>query len=124
MLNEWFYSHPNWEVACLVCAVLVSVALAGLYIFHRLVDWRAREEDTSMVGLSYALCGGIYAVVLAFVAVGAYEAMDKGAAIASAEANSLGGLAFDSAGLPADLGVRVRTDVDKYIDIVTKKEWP
>jgi len=62
--------------------------------------------------------------VLAFVAVGVYEAMDKSTAIASAEANSLGGLAFDSAGLPAELAVRVRTDVDKYIDIVTKKEWP
>ena len=63
-------------------------------------------------------------VVLAFVAVGTYEAMDKSTAIASVEANSLGGLAFDSAGLPNELAVRVRTDVDRYIDIVTSKEWP
>ncbi len=124
MLNHWFYSHSTWEVAAAVCSVVIFLPLAGLFLFHRLVDWRTREEDTSMIGLSYALCGGIYAVVLAFVAVGAYEAMDKGAAIAAAEANSLGGLAFDSAGLPAELGVHVRTDVDRYIDIVTKKEWP
>lgn len=77
-----------------------------------------------MVGLSYALCGGIYAVVLAFVAVGTYESMDKSTAIASEEANSLGGLAFDSPGLPRELSERVREDVYKYIDIVTKKEWP
>jgi hypothetical protein len=50
--------------------------------------------------------------------------MERSTAIASAEANSLGGLAFDSAGLPAELAVRVRADVDKYIDIVTKREWP
>jgi len=124
MLNDWFYSHTTWEVAAAVCSVVVLIPLIGLYIFHRLVNWNAREEDTSMVGLSYALCGGIYAVVLAFVAVGVYEAMDKSTAIAAAEANSLGGLAFDSAGLPGELGTRVRTDVDKYIDIVTKKEWP
>jgi hypothetical protein len=124
MLNHWFYSHSTWEVAGAVCSVVVLLPLLGLYFFHRLVDWNAREEDTSMIGLSYALCGGIYAVVLAFVAVGTYEAMDKSSTIVAEEANSLGGIAFDSAGLPGELGVRVRADIDKYIDIVTKKEWP
>jgi hypothetical protein len=124
MLNAWFYAHSTWEVAGAVCSVLVVLPLIGLYIFHRLVDWNAREEDTSMIGLSYALCGGIYAVVLAFVAVGTYETMDRSTIIASEEANSLGGLAFDSAGLPKELGARVRADIDKYIDTVTKKEWP
>lgn len=124
MLNQWFYSHSTWQVAGAVCAVVVLVPLLGLYLFHRLVDWHAREEDTSMTGLSYALCGGIYAVVLAFVAVGTYEAMEKSGTIASDEANSLSGLAFDSAGLSGELGARVRGDVDKYIDIVTKREWP
>ena len=124
MLNAWFYAHSTWEVAGAVCTVLIVIPLIGLYIFHRLVDWNTREEDTSMIGLSYALCGGIYAVVLAFVAVGTYETMDRSTIIASEEANSLGGLAFDSAGLPAELGARVRADIDKYIDTVTKKEWP
>jgi hypothetical protein len=124
MLNHWFYSHSTWEVAAAVCSVVVLLPLAGLFLFNGLVDWHAREKDTSMVGLSYALCGGIYAVVLAFVAVGTYEAMDRSATIASDEANSLGGLAFSTAGLPAELAVRVRADIDKYIDIVTKQEWP
>src|SRR5580658_8310856 len=124
MLNHWFYSHSTWEVAAAVCSVVVILPLIGLFIFNRLVNWDAREKDTSMVGLSYALCGGIYAVVLAFVAVGVYEAMDRSSTIASDEANSLGGLAFDSAGLPPELAARVRADVDKYIDIVTRKEWP
>jgi len=124
MLNHWFYSHSTWEVAVAVCSVVVLLPLLGLFLFHRLVDWNIREEDTSMIGLSYALCGGIYAVVLAFVAVGTYEAMDKSSTIAADEANSLGGLAFDSAGLPSKLGARVREDVNKYIDVVTQKEWP
>jgi membrane protease YdiL (CAAX protease family) len=124
MLNQWFYSHTTWQVGSAVCLVLILIPLAGLFIFHRLVPWRYREEDTAMVGLSYALCGGLYAVMLAFVAVGTYETMDRSATIASDEANSLGGIAFDSAGLPAELAVRVREDVDRYIDIVTKKEWP
>jgi len=124
MLNAWFYSHPIWEVVLAVCAVMVVAALAGLFIFHHLVHWEAREKDTSMIGLSYALAGGIYAVVIAFVAVGVYAAMDKGDAIASAEANSLSSIVFDSAGLPAELGARVRSDVNAYIETVVKQEWP
>jgi hypothetical protein len=124
MLNHWFYSHSTWEVAGAVCSVLVLLPLLGLLVFHRIVDWHAREKDTSMIGLSYALCGGIYAVVLAFVAVGTYETMEKSTAIASDEANSLSALAFDSSGLPAELGSKLREDVNRYIDIVTKKEWP
>jgi hypothetical protein len=124
MLNHWFYSHPVWETAIAVCGVIILVALIGLRLFHRWVPWHKREEDTAMVGLSYALCGGLYAVMLAFVAVGVFETMDRTAAIASEEANSLGSLTFDSPGLPPELALRVREDINQYIDIVTKKEWP
>jgi hypothetical protein len=124
MLNRWFYSHPTWEVGFAVCIVLMLVPLIGLYIFHKLVPQEHREVDTPMVGLSYALCGGLYAVMLAFVAVGVYETMDRSTTIASNEANSLGSLAFDSAGLGPGLAGQVRGEVEEYIDVVTKKEWP
>src|SRR5579872_4911333 len=108
MLNDWFYSHSTWEVAAAVCSVVVLLPLIGLCVFHRLVAWHRREKDTTMVGLSYALCGSIYAVVLAFVAVGVYEAMERGSKTVFDEADSLGCLAFGSAGLPPELGARVR----------------
>ena len=124
MLNNFFYSHSTLVVGLTVCFFTVVLPLLGLWPFHKIVDWNVREEDTSMVGLSYALCGGIFAVVLAFVAVGVYEAMDKTTATAAAEANSLSNLAFDTAGMPAPEGEKVRADIDAYIDIVTQKEWP
>jgi hypothetical protein len=124
MLNDWFYSHSTWQVAAAICSLLVILPLLGLMLFHRLVHVHLRQPDTSMVGLSYALCGGLYAVVLAFVAVGTYEALEKSTAIASMEANSLGELAFDSAGLPDEAAVRIRSEVDRYIETVVKKEWP
>ena len=106
MLNNWFYSHSTYASMALVCGTLVLVALASLFAFHRLVNWHAREKDTAMVGLSYALAGGIYAVVISFVAVGVYESMDRSEAIVAAEANAVMSLAFDSAGLPGDFGPR------------------
>ena len=124
MLNDWFYSHSTWTVAFAVCSVMIAIPLAGLPVFHRLVDWRSREHDTSMVGLSYALCGGVYAVVMAFMAVGVYESMDRASGFAAAEANSLGGIISDTAGLPEALGAHVRADVNGYLNTVIKKEWP
>jgi hypothetical protein len=124
MLNNFFYSHSVWVVAILVCGVLTGLPLIGLAILNRISPSHKREEDTSMVGLSYALVGGIYAVVLAFVAVGVYEALERSTNIASAEADSLGSLTYDSAGLPKELGELIRVDVYKYIDIVHEKEWP
>ena len=123
MLNDWFYSHSTWEVMFVVCSVIVGPSLGGLYLFNRFVDWESREKDTSMVGLSYALAGGIYAIVISFVAVGVYENLDKADGIATAEANFLSSIVFDSAGLPSDLALRVRGNVDAYIDTVTEKEW-
>jgi hypothetical protein len=124
MLNAWFYSNPNWLVLVVVCGVLVALSLGAVLLTQRFVDWEKREKDTKIVGLSYALAGGIYAIVISFVAVGVYEAMDKASAVATAEANSLSSLMFDSAGLPTALGAQVRADTGAYIDTVTKKEWP
>ena len=42
----------------------------------------------------------------------------------AAEANKLSSLMLDTAGLPAPVAEAVRTDIDKYIDIVVKSEWP
>jgi Protein of unknown function (DUF4239) len=124
MLNEWFYSHGNLEVAFVLCAVMTAIALGGLFVFTRLVNWEAREHDTSMIGLSYALAGAVYAVVLAFVAVGVFETMSSSSETATAEANSLSSLLFDSAGLQAKPAAELRKNVSDYIDIVTKQEWP
>jgi hypothetical protein len=124
MLNEWFYTHKTWQVGTLIDLTLILVSLVGLYYFHRLVAWHHRELDTAMVGLSYALCGGVYAVMLAFVAANTFETMDKSATIASEEANSLSSLIFDSAGMGPQTSVQIREEVEHYIDLVTKKEWP
>lgn len=124
MLNAWFYAHKTWQTGFVVDGTLVIIALIGLYIFHRWVDWENREQDTAMVGLSYALCGSVYAVLLAFVAGNTFENMERSKGIASEEANSLTALIFDSAGLDKDIALQLRGEVDHYIDTVTKKEWP
>jgi hypothetical protein len=107
-----------------VIGIWTGLALAGLYVFHRLVDLRMRQKDTETVGLTYAIVAVVYAVLIAFIVVDVFETFAKGDEIATAEANKLSNLMLDSAGLPPLVAEPARADLEKYIDIVVKSEWP
>ena len=66
----------------------------------------------------------VYAVLLAFIVVDVFETFAQADEVATAEANKLSNLMLDSAGLPPRTAEAVRADIDKYIDIVVKSEWP
>jgi hypothetical protein len=83
-----------------------------------------RHKDTETVGLTYAIVAVVYAVLIALIVVDVFETYAKGDAIATGEANKLSNLMLDSAGLPPQMGGEVRADIDQYIDLVVKKEWP
>jgi len=124
VLVDFLYTHPTWEVGLVVIGIWTSLALAGLYIFHRLVDVHTRQKDTDTVGLTFAIVAVVYAVLIAFIVVDVFETSAKDDGIATAEANKLSNLMLDSAGLPPQTAEAVRADLDKYIDIVVKSEWP
>jgi hypothetical protein len=121
---DFLYSHPTWEVGLVVIGIWTGLSLAGLYLFHRLVDVNMRHKDTETVGLTYAIVAVVYAVLIAFIVVDVFETYAKGDEIATAEANKLSNLMLDSAGLPPQMAESVRADLDKYIDTVVQKEWP
>jgi len=124
LLVDFLYTHPTWVVGLVVIGIWTGVSLAGLYIFHRLVDVQMRHKDTETVGLTYAIVAVVYAVLIAFIVVDVFETFAKSHEIATAEANKLSNLMLDSSGLPPQISEAVRADLDKYIDIVVKSEWP
>ena len=108
----------------MVISIWTGLSLLGLCIFNRLVDVHMRHKDTETVGLTYAIVAVVYAVLIAFIVVDVFETFAKGDEIATAEANKLSNLMLDSAGLPPTMAEAVRGDIDKYIDLVVKTEWP
>jgi Protein of unknown function (DUF4239) len=124
VLVDFLYSHPTWFVGLVVVGILTGLALLGLYIFHRLVDVHTRHKDTETVGLTYAIVAVVYAVLIAFIVVDVFETFAKGDEIATAEANQLSNLLLDSAGLPPQMAEAVRSDLNTYIDMVVRSEWP
>ncbi len=124
MLVDFLYSHPAWEIGLLVIGILTGLSLLGLQIFNRFVDVHLRHKDTETVGLTYAIVAVVYAVLLAFIVVDVFETFSRSDEIATAEANKLSNLMLDSAGLPPQMATAVRSDINQYIDLVIKSEWP
>jgi hypothetical protein len=124
LLVDFLYTHPTWLVGLLVMAVWTGIALLGLRICHGLVDVQIRHKDTETVGLTYAIVAVVYGVLLALIVVDVFETFAKGDSVATAEANKLSNLMLDSAGLPPQIATEVRADINKYIDLAVKQEWP
>ena len=124
MLADFLYSHSTWLIAVLVIGLWTGISLLGLYVAHRLVDVQTRHKDTETVGLTYAIVAVVYAVLLALITVDVFETFAKADSIASAESNKLSNLMLDSSGLPPEMATEMRSDLNKYIDVVVKSEWP
>jgi hypothetical protein len=124
MLNDFYYSHPTWLDGLLVIGVWTGISLGGLCLFNRFVSVHKREKDNESVGLTYAIVAVIFAVLVAVIIVDVWETAAKADEIATAEANQLSSLVLDSAGLQPEMAQAVQRRVDKYIDTVSKTEWP
>jgi hypothetical protein len=118
------YSHPIWLVGMLVIGLWTGLSLGGMVIFHRIVPVHIREKDVDTIGFNYSMVAVIYAVLIAFIVVNVFEAASHGDEVATVEANELSSLLHDSAGLPVPVADAIRADLDKYIDLVVKTEWP
>jgi len=124
LLADFLYSHSTWMIGLLVIGLGTGISLLGLYVCHRFVDVNVRHKDTETVGLTYAIVAVVYAVLIALIVVDVFETFSKAEAIASTEANKLSNLMLDSSGLPPQMATEVRSDINKYIDLVVKSEWP
>lgn len=107
-----------------VIGIWTGISLLGLIIFHQFIDVHLRHKDTETVGLTYAIVGVVFAVLIAVIVVDVWETASKADEIATAEANTLSNLLLDSTGLPSDAAAGVRDDIEKYVDLVIKSEWP
>jgi hypothetical protein len=99
-------------------------SLLLLLVFHRFLPVDLRSAHNDVAGFTIAIVGVIYAVLLAFIAVSAWETHGKAQEVVQIEANAIGNLYVDSIGLPPE----VRFPIWRYLRDYTRKvidvEWP
>jgi len=118
------YHYPLWGVG------LLLVSLAGLgAVFIELaarqflsVELRRRHNDAAAA--IFSIIGVTFAVLLAFVAMLAWEGFNKAKAASYAEAALVRDVYNVSAGLADPEMTSMRDDLIGYVETVVRVEWP
>jgi len=121
---DFLYRIP---AALLLVAVLaVAIALAGLG--QTFVHRRFREGDfvghNEVGGIIIAVSGTIYAVILGFLTVVAWEHFQEARNLVVLESDAAIDVWHSAIGLPDPVRGRVRMDMMAYADAMIAREWP
>lgn len=112
---------PWWGILVVVAAALVSVI--GVVLVRRVVPLPALESLTEVAGAMYAVVGGVYAVLLAFVVVVVWERHTTAETRAEQEANAVGDLFRAAQAFPEAARDSLNRALDRYAGAVIEDEW-
>ncbi len=120
----WVYAIPVWLFA--VGAILTATALAsaGLFYTRRIFPRRDEITHNDVAGSIVATLGTILAVVLSFMVVTVWQEYDQAAATVQNEVNALCDLYHDASTLPQPFKARLQGEIERYVSVTLKDEWP
>ncbi len=105
------------------CLIWVVVAVCLAMLIHRFVPKDYFEDHYEQAGFIFAVIGVVYAVILAFVAIGAWERFESAEVRTYAEAASLIDVYRDATVFPAQR-THIRSELRRYTDLVVSDDWP
>jgi hypothetical protein len=123
MVN-WIYSNPTWLWGAIFVVGVTALSCAGLVMVHRFVDPEMRRKHNDIAAATMAIVGVAYAVLLAFIAVAAWQNFSDADKVVDTEASYVGNLFRDTTGLPLEKARPIRGAIRRYIEEVMTKEWP
>jgi len=124
-LDDWIYSSPTW----LSSSVLVLAGIVGsgliLVVLTRLVRQEIRHLHNEFTLFTVTNIAVLYAVLLAFIAIVAWEDLLKASESVEKEATLVEALYLDAQGIEdkgivSELGISLR----HYVETVIDREWP
>ncbi|RBY82467.1 hypothetical protein DQ238_04015 [Geodermatophilus sp. TF02-6] len=115
---------PTWLIGVLLVLVFPALVLLCQWGIRRRWPAMARGEHNDVVGFIIAVVGVIYAVLLAFVVIVAWENFDEAEGIVGQEASALRSIYRESAAFPPETRDRLHDLVVEYSETVIDDEWP
>jgi hypothetical protein len=124
MNPDMVYEYPIWSVGLL----LVGVAVLGAVLLELCARWllpiEVRRKHNDVAAAIFSIIGVTYAVLLAFIAMLAWEGFNRAKAATYAEAALIGDVYNVSAGLPDPEKSLIRDAIVGYVRRVVTVEWP
>jgi hypothetical protein len=125
MVDDWIYNSSPWLSSGVFILVGIAIAGAVLVVVTALVSRKTRHEHNEFTSLTVANIAVLYTVLLAFIAVAAWEDLAKASDIAGTEAGLVQDLYVDAQGLSDKaVGKELQYTLRGYINSVVNREWP
>jgi hypothetical protein len=118
----WLESLPTFLAGIVIVGGFVASTLVFGYIVEHFTSVEIRSAHNDRAGFILAVIGVIYAVLLAFVAIGVWERFQLAEARTYEEAGSLTTIYRDAGSFPKP--ERLRGTIRAYVHSVIYHEWP
>jgi len=115
---------PTIALGVIIVAVVVAISICGLLMARRLGGTKKLEKRPEAASTMFHTVGVIYAVVLAFMVIVAWENFDRVDSNVSAEANCYADLSRDANALGEPFSSEAKEAIGGYVKAVVEEEWP
>jgi hypothetical protein len=122
-MTYWLYQLPTWQLATLILGSLVILSITLTMITHRYFTI-AVQEKFELISLFSSSSGVLYSVLLAMIAMNAWQNFDDLDENVTSEAYYLGNLYRDLEGYPEPIRTDFRNTLRRYTQQVLDEEWP
>ncbi|MFY9665406.1 MAG: hypothetical protein WAL67_15095 [Candidatus Cybelea sp.] len=119
---HWLGTLPTVTAAIVVVGGFILVSNAIGYLVGKCTSQQVRTAHNDRAGFILAVIGVIYAVLLAFVAIGAWERFQQAEARSYEEAGALATIFRDADSFPH--AAKLREMLRAYVRSVVVDEWP
>ena len=121
---EFLYRIPAAILLPVVIAAAVALACAGQNFVHR--HFRSAEfvKHNEVGGIIIGVSGAIYAVILGFLTVEAWDRYQEARQLTALEAGADIDVWHNAVGLPPELRQKIRADMLNYAMLMPDSEWP
>jgi hypothetical protein len=124
MNPDMVYQYPIWAVGLLLVGAAIIGAVLLELCARRLLPIELRQRHNDVTAAIFSIIGVTYAVLLAFVAMLAWEGFNRAKAASYAEAARIGDVYNLSAGFADAENASIRNEVMGYARRVVTVEWP
>jgi hypothetical protein len=108
----------------LLSAAFVLVSVLGLLFVRRRVPLEQLVEHHEVAGVCFAVVGGLYGIILAFVLVSSWERYETARAQTELEANAIANIYRHSTAFSEPTRSRLGNAANAYVKSVLEEEWP
>jgi hypothetical protein len=124
MQPDMVYQYPLWEVGLLLVGLAVLGAVVFELVAHQFLSIELRRRHNDAAAAIFSVIGVTFAVLLAFVAMLAWEGFNNAKASSYMEAASLLDVYNVSLGFADPEVSLMRDDIIGYVETVVRIEWP